>query len=287
MERVPWHDLPPAARHAVERHTGQVDKAETADHGVMSRLACTLHTRSGRVFIKGTLLDDPSAWVYRHEAQVTRHSPLAPRVLWEVEEGGWLLVGYEHVDGRHPDLSPMSPDLVPLVHTLTVMSERPWPETVRKKPLHSRWADFLPGDVPRGLQGRSLTHTDMSPLNMLVTADSKLRFLDWALACPAPAWADTAFAVLRLISAGHTPGEAEKVAQQVPAYRRAEPEDMRTFAHTVYAAWAAREHADPQPHRVALTAAAQSWAQHLERTKAEAHVADPSARPAAWRPKSR
>ncbi|MFI8927459.1 phosphotransferase [Streptomyces sp. NPDC053474] len=262
MDRVSWHDLPGAVRRAAERHAGQVERAETASHGVMSRLACTVHARAGRLFVKGTLLDDPSAWVYRHEAQVTRHAPFAPRVLWDVETAGWLLVGYEYVDGRHPDLSPGSPDVSSLVRTLTAVSEASWPETSRKKPMHARWADFLPDGVPAGLQGRSLGHTDMSPLNMLVTADGRLRMLDWALACPAPAWADTAFAVLRLISSGHAPEQAEAVARQVPAYRHADPVDVGTFAHTVLAAWEGMERADPLPHRAALTAAAREWASH-------------------------
>ncbi|MFH9075577.1 phosphotransferase [Streptomyces alboflavus] len=262
MDRTSWHDLPSAVRRAAERHTGPVARAETASHGVMSRLACTVHTRSGRQFVKGTRLDDPSAWVYRHEAQATLHAPLAPRVLWDVEAAGWLLIGYEYVDGRHPDLSPGSPDVTSLVRTLTAVSEVPWPETLRKKPLHTRWVDFLPDGIPAGLQGRSLAHTDLSPLNMLVTADDRLRLLDWALACPAPAWADTAFAVLRLISSGHTPEQAEAVARQVPAYRQADPSDVGAFARTVLAAWADMERAAPLPHRAALTAAARSWAAH-------------------------
>ncbi|MFC4472663.1 hypothetical protein ACFPH6_50825 [Streptomyces xiangluensis] len=152
MDRIEWHDLPAATRAAVERLTGPVEMAETAPHGVMSRLACTVHTRVGRAFVKGTRQEDSQAWVYRHEAQVTRCAPLAPRVLWEVDAGGWLLYGYEYVDGRHPDLTPGSADLAPLVRTLTVMSETPWPEANLKKPLHTRWADFLPEGVPPGLQ---------------------------------------------------------------------------------------------------------------------------------------
>lgn len=259
MDRIAWHELPPDVQRAAERHTGPIEWAETASHGVMSRLACTVQASSGRMFVKGTRIDDPSAWVYRHEADVTQHAPAAPRVLWRTEAGGWLLVGYEYVDGRYPDFAPDSPDLGPLVRTLTVLSETPWPEAVRKKPLHTRWADFLP-DVRPGLEGRSLAHTDMSPLNMLVTKDDRLCLLDWALACPAPAWADTAFAVLRLISAGHSPEQAEVVACQVPAYGRADPVAVSVFARTVLAAWERRERTDPLPHRAALTTAARSWA---------------------------
>ena len=264
MDRLEWHDLPATIRAAVEQHTGPVETAETAPHGVMSRLACTVHTPAGRAFIKGTRHDDPQAWVYRHEARVTRCAPLAPRVLWEVAADGWMLYGYEYIEGRHPDLTPGSGDLAPLLRTLTVTSQAPWPEALDKKPLHTRWTEFLPEDVPPGLQGRGLAHTDMSPHNMLRTPGGKLLLLDWALSCPAPAWADTALTVPRLISAGHTPDQAETIARQVPAYRAADPATVTTFARTVYTAWENWERTRPMPHRAALTAAARAWAGHRE-----------------------
>jgi len=264
VDRIEWHDLPATTRAAVERHTGSVETAESAPHGVMSRLACTVHTPAGRVFIKGTRHDDPQAWVYRHEARVTRCTPLAPAVLWEVDADGWLLSGYEYIDGRHPDLTPGSDDLAPLLRTLTVTSEAPWPEALNKKPLHTRWTEFLPEDVPPGLQGRGLAHTDMSPHNMLLTHGGELLLLDWALSCPAPAWADTALTIPRLISAGHTPEQAETIARQVPAYRAAAPAIVTTFARTVHAAWKNWERTRPIPHRAALTVAAQAWATHRQ-----------------------
>ena len=276
MDRIEWHDLPAETRTAVERHIGPVEQAETAPHGVMSRLACTIRTRSGRAFVKGTPQDDPQGWVYRHEAQVTRHAPRAPRVLWEVDAGGWLLYGYEYVDGRYPDLTPGSNDLAPLLRTLTVVSQTAWPEALNKKPLHTRWTEFLPEDVPPGLQGRGLAHTDMSPHNMLMTQGGDLLLLDWALSCPAPAWADAALTVPRLISAGHTPQQAETFAEQVPAYRAADPATVTTFARTVYAAWEDWERTRPMPHRAALTAAAQAWATYREKGRQRgAHALSP------------
>ncbi|MBK6015167.1 phosphotransferase [Streptomyces sp. MBT53] len=276
MDRIEWHDLPAPTRAAVERHTGPVEQAETAPHGVMSRLACTIRTRAGRAFVKGTAHDDPQAWVYRHEAQVTGNAPRAPRVLWEIDAGGWVLYGYEYVEGRYPDLTPGSDDLAPLVRTLIVVSKTPWPETLHKKPLHTRWAEFLPKDIPTGLQGRGLAHTDMSPHNMLLSDAGELVLLDWALACPAPAWADTALTIPRLISAGHKPEYAETIARQVPAYFEAEPATVTTFARTVYIAWENWERTRPMPHRAALTAAAQAWATHREKGRqTEAHILSP------------
>ncbi|MFB7779274.1 hypothetical protein [Streptomyces bauhiniae] len=261
MDRIGWSDLPTATRAAVEERAGPVVRAETAPHGVMSRLACTIWAGNVRVFVKGTRTDDDQAWVYRHEARVTEHAPCTPRVLWEVEAGGWQLYGYEYVEGRYPDLSPGSGDLARLMGVLALMSERPWPEELRKKPLHTRWTGFLPEPAPPGLQGRELAHTDLSPHNMLVTAGG-LVLLDWALACPAPGWADAALAVPRLISAGHTPEQAERVARQVPSYRAADPDDLNLFARTLLNAWEAWERTRPMAHRAALTAAAREWAVH-------------------------
>lgn len=266
MDRTAWAELPLAARRAVEEHTGRVGQAETAANGVMSPFACTLRSSSGPVFVKGTRLDDPSAWTYRVEAQVSDHAPLAPRPLWQVEAGGWLLVGYEFLVGRHPGLAPGSPDLPALADALTTMSAAPWPAPVPlKKPLRVRWAAFLAEDRAHDLDGNSLVHTDTSALNMLVTPGG-IRFVDWALACPGPNWADTAFTVLRLIHGGHTPEQAEEFAQQLLAYRMARPDAVTTFAHTVRAVWESRERLDPAPHRAPLIAAARAWAEHRELT---------------------
>ncbi|MGW8728378.1 aminoglycoside phosphotransferase [Streptomyces sp. NPDC055808] len=267
MDRTPWHDLPPVVRQEVEAHTGPVEQADTADKGVMSRLACTLRTASGKVFLKGTRLDDASAWVYRSEAQVTQYAPLAPRLLWQVESGGWLLAGYEFIDGRHPDLTPGSTDLALLVSALTAMSTAPWPQAVRKKPLPVRWGLLIPEGQEHDLDGRTLVHTDMSPLNMLATTDG-IRLVDWALACPAPQWADTAFTVPRLIHAGHSPEQAEAIGGQVPAYREAAPSAVSTFAQALCAVWEARERSDPLPHRASLISAARDWAEHRSLTAA-------------------
>ncbi|MFB7272720.1 aminoglycoside phosphotransferase [Streptomyces sp. NPDC056244] len=229
--------------------------------GVMSPLACTLRTSAGRIFVKGTPVDAPAAWMYRAEAQVTHAASLAPSLLWEVEAGGWLLCGYEFLEGRHPDLSPGSGDLTALVDTLRVMSGTPWPAAVRKKPLAARWGNLAPAGHADDLAGHTLAHTDMSPLNMLRTAGG-IRLVDWALACPAPAWADTAFTVPRLIHAGHTADQAESIARLVPAYEAAPEGAVSAFARSLYSVWESRERTDPLPHRSALTEAARAWTGH-------------------------
>lgn len=263
MDRSEWGDLPRAARASVELHTGPVVKAEGAPHGVMSRLACTLYSEDDhRVFVKGGRDTDPQAWVYRHEAAVTRLAPRAPRVLWEVEAGGWVLYGYEYVSGRHPDLSPGSPDIGPLLQTLGTVSGVPWPDAVRKRPLHDRYADFLPDVLPAGMLGRTLTHTDLSIYNMRITSSGQLLLLDWALSCPGPSWTDSALVVPRLVSAGHSPQDAEEIAMEIPAFRHADPAVITEFSQVVCTAWEAWGKVRQLPHGAELTAAAYSWARH-------------------------
>lgn len=224
----------------------------------MSAFASTLHTRSGPVFVKGTLTDALGAWTYRHEADVTQRAPLAPPLLWHIEAGGWTMYGYGWLDGRHPDLAPDSPDLPFLVDALTALATRPWPSDVNKKPLAERLRPFTPRGEESALDGRALTHTDLNVFNLLVT-DNGLRILDWAMSCPGPDWTDAALTVPRLITAGHTVEQAIDVMEQVPAYAAAPPRALAVFAQAIYAFWDHRTCLDPLPQRVELTAAAKTW----------------------------
>ena len=51
-------------------------------------------------------------WMHRNESKINPYLPAQmPRLHWQVEASGWLMLGFEYVAGRHPDLSPGSPDL--------------------------------------------------------------------------------------------------------------------------------------------------------------------------------
>ncbi|MFC1413360.1 hypothetical protein ACEZCY_30935 [Streptacidiphilus sp. N1-12] len=224
----------------------------------MSAFASTLDTGTGPVFLKATPADNPHAWIYHHEARVTAAAPLAPPLLWEAEGGGWLLYGYAALVGRHPSFAPGSPDLLPVVQALSVVSGHPWPVEISKKPLSDRLARFVPVGCEGALDGTALAHTDAGEFNLLVT-DTGVRLLDWALSCPGPDWADAALLVPRLIAAGHTPEQADCIARHVPAYRDADPDRLGIFARTVHAFWSFRTGEDPLPQRVRLTEAAERW----------------------------
>lgn len=258
MTRTPWTDLPGEARRAVEEVVGPVLSAVTPDAGVMSAFVARLDTGGDAVFAKGTPVDAPDAWTYRHEFRVAGHVPAAPLPLWDAEGGGWLFHGYSVLPGRHADFACGSPDLGPVAEALTRLSAAPWPAEIGKRPLRDRLARFTPEGGGPALAGSALAHTDLGERNILVDGGA-VGLVDWALSCPGPTWADTALWIPRLIAAGHDARAAHALARTVPAYADADPAALGVFARTVRAFWEHRAAVDPMPHRAALAAAAREW----------------------------
>ena len=149
------------------------------------------------------------------------HLPaFVPRLRWHVEAAGWILLGFDRAPGRHLDVTPGSPDLPPLAGTLTAMAATRAPQPpVRIQSATARWADYVPPDI---VAGNALVHTDMNTANFLVSGES-IAVVDWAMPCRGASWLDTALMVVRLIRAGHAPAQAQRWAEQVPAWRAAPP----------------------------------------------------------------
>ena len=264
---------------------------EHATAGINAEFTATLTTATGNVFVKGVQVDGGNVSAHRTEARVNGYLPatLAPRMLWQVEAAGWLLLGFEHVVGRHADITPGSPDLPLIAAIVTEVQETLTPcPPVEVGSFADQWERLgawrqLLTEVPADLdswsrdllvyaadnepaavnvtRGDSLAHTDLQRLNLLVDGD-RARLIDWAWARRAAPWVDAAFMVVRLISAGHSPVEAEAWAAQTPAWR-AMPEDAGTsFAVEVLGVWEWLLHKRPMPHRAVLTDAARAWAKH-------------------------
>jgi len=287
LRRQEWHELPEAVRLVVIEQCGDVAKVEPPHAGRNSPFVATLHlARGGRVFCKGVPTAD--ARTHRREAAVNPLlPPTAPRLLWEIETAGWLLLGFEHVEGRHAHLEPDSPDLPLVAATLSEMSRTLTPCRPPGVPAYSakilaargwrRLLDDPPPSLPpwtrenlsdfadieatatESLAGDSLQHTDLHEQNILVGTTAHV--IDWAWVHTAPPWADTAFLVIRLIQAGHDPLHAEQWAQTIDAWRAAPADSVTAFAVAVYGLWEHLRHAHPLPIRQAPTRAAQRWAQ--------------------------
>jgi hypothetical protein len=237
----------------------------------------------GAVFVKGITVERPEVKAHRHEARVNAWLPaVAPRLLWTVEVDGWLLLGYDHVDGRHANLSPGSPDLPLVAEAVRMMAAELTPCPVEDAPsLATQWErlaawrrltedppadldpwvranlDRLAGWETGAVDGGSLVHTDLHSLNILVGTSA--RVVDWAWSRRAASWVDVSFLALRLMDAGHPPAAAEEWADNVIAT----PDDARTaFAIGVLGIWEFLQRDKPLPHRAKLTDIARMWVRH-------------------------
>ncbi|MFG1953066.1 hypothetical protein [Micromonospora sp. NPDC048830] len=254
-----WDDLPLALRGEIERHTGEIRQAESLPDGASCEFAATLHTAAGRVFCKGGLADGPSGWLYRKEARINPWLPNAvPRLRWTVERDGWLLSGFEHAPGRHPRLEPGSPDLAPVADLLSALARELTPcPPVEVQPFTDRWRGLI---APELVDGDTLLHTDMTPRNFLLS--DRLRLVDWSAPCRGAAWIDTAFLLVRLVRAGHSPAAAERWAARIPAFAEADGEAVTAFADALVRLWDRMQRTSPALHRGPLLDAARQWHAH-------------------------
>ena len=261
MPRLPWHQLPPSVRAAVEHRTGPILRVRPVDAGVISDVAAVLETSSGLVFCKGASAGNPMGWMHRNEARINPHLPVQmPRLEWQVESDGWLLLGFDYVDGRHPGLSPGSPDLPAVAAALSAMATTLTPcPAVKVQAATARWADWISPEV---VDGDTLVHTDVTPFNFLIHRGG-VTVVDWSMPCRGAVWIDTALMIIRLIRAGHSPEQAEAWAGQITAWHAAQPESIDAFAAGI--AMLSRERRSQRPsssHLGPLADSADCWAQH-------------------------
>jgi hypothetical protein len=261
--RLEWQELPAEVREAVQNRAGPVTAAESAATGRNSAFAASLVTSDGRMFCKGGRTDSPQAIMHRNEAAVNPFLPeqLAPRLRWQVERDGWLLLGFDHVPGQHADLSPGSPDL-PLVAEAVEQISAIVPELAPRRMIADHWqvalshetADEWAVRAPQHMSGSTLVHSDLNPLNVLV-ADSA-RIVDWAWWRTGAAWIDPAFAIVRLVAEGHGPAQAEEWAGRFDGFQEASAEAITAFAASLVCLWGRKFAGTP------ATEAARTWFEH-------------------------
>ncbi|WP_347403777.1 phosphotransferase [Micromonospora sp. WMMD710] len=182
-----------------------------------------------------------------------------PAVEWHFEADGWLVVGFEHCDGPHADLSPASPDLDLLAEALTVLGETPAPDV----PLFTPTARL--GFEHPAMGGNTLVHTDLGPANLIVTPHG-LRIVDWAMATKAAPWVELAMLTQWLISAGHTPQQAEQWLARHPAWGLTDPKALDYFAMMSAEKWASKSTGSTAAWVRDLAAWTSQWAAYRCRT---------------------
>ncbi|WP_432007124.1 aminoglycoside phosphotransferase [Streptomyces parvus] len=265
--RIGLDQLPPAARAAIEKHTGPLLTVKETAEGFNSEIAARVTSTTGTWHIKGLRTDHPRAWTQRREATIALHlTGLAPTLRWHVETAGWHLLGFEALNGHHADYTPNSPDLPEVAALLHRLGETPCPD-VELRHAEQRLERYAarPDDL-RHFAGPHLLHTDLNNTNVLVDDHApqgdRARLVDWAWATRGAAWLDAGYWTIWLIAAGHTPASAEHWATAIPSWHAAPADGITAFVTANANLWAEISAADPGPWTLRLAMAAQAWRTH-------------------------
>ena len=237
--RLPYAAVPAAVRAWVEQELGSpvVGTAEQVggmSPGCATRLTCADGTRA---FVKavGAELNPDTPGLFRREVAVLAH--LGEHPLWATlrasyDDGAWVALLIEDVEGRHPDFT--DPDELAAVLTGTDrLSEvlqtgtcpddgrtsSTWPACSASGPTRLDSLADAPAEapVPEWLRARParlgrrparawrarpmphLAHWDIRIDNLLRRPGGEIVFLDWGMTARGPAWADPLLARLERI----------------------------------------------------------------------------------------
>ncbi|MEU4833924.1 phosphotransferase [Streptosporangium sp. NPDC023615] len=288
-----WDDLPAEVHAEITAECGPVLGVTSLPGGLTAGLAARLDTAAGRMFVKALPESSPSAPLYQRERLVGAALPEgvpAPRLLWSGHTAGWITLLIEHVDdAREVDLSPGSSDLHGVLELVQVLGETLTPNPGAQVPpvvdnvqflirradalLAAPPPDLLAADAYRrarglldldALAGSALLHADLHEGNLL-TCSAGVRVVDWGLACQGAAWVETALFVPRLILAGHSPEQTERLVGQVAAWKSA-PADAVTglaAAWSLFREFVARNGpAGIRASRARAAAAGRAWVEY-------------------------
>ncbi|MCP3798206.1 phosphotransferase [Allokutzneria sp. A3M-2-11 16] len=221
-DRIGWADLPAHVCAAVEQIIGgQVVEAVSQRGGFSPGTADRVRTASGaRAFVKAVspAQDDFTPHVHRKEARVTAVLPPevpAPRLLGSYDDGDWVALVLEDVEGSHPATPWKSDELGKILDTLATLATVQAPDLTRADealaedfagwqrisadPPHdlAPWAarnlDALCALADRGLAataGDTLVHMDIRSDNLLLSASGAVTVVDWPWACRGAEWLD-------------------------------------------------------------------------------------------------
>lgn len=260
--RLAWHLVPETVRVAVEDSTGPVLCARDSLAGQSSAIAVVLSTASGVVFVKGLQKNDPAAVAQDREAAVNPYvRAISAPLVWQIDVDGWILLGFDYIEGRHADYRPGSADVARVVATMQHLGSLPAPNLPQLKRAEQRWSTYLGADAAL-LRGETLLHTDYNPYNVLVDGDTA-RLVDWAWPTLGAPFIDFCCLIVHLMMAGHTASEAEGQVRGLPAWQRAPRDGVNTFAAALARMWTEIADADPgTAWKQTAAGAALAWAEY-------------------------
>ncbi|MEV0092942.1 aminoglycoside phosphotransferase family protein [Streptomyces sp. NPDC050738] len=226
--RLPWEELPAAVRRAVEELLGaKVEAAATQSGGFSPGLAARLLLADGRrAFVKAVSAGANARSPHFHRAEARNAAALpdgvpAPRLLGAYDDGDWVVLAFEDIDGHQPQIPWQREQLARVLDAVGDLSDRLTPSPVEVPYA----ADVLSGDFSGwrklaeagdpgerdaldpwagrhldtlahladgwadAARGETLAHGDLRADNILLTPE-RVVFVDWPHACRAVPWFD-------------------------------------------------------------------------------------------------
>ena len=242
--RIAWADLPTGVREKIEGILGgRVVEAVSQAGGFSPGTADRVVTGDGRrAFVKAVspALNERSAELARQETRITSalpdHVP-APRVLGAFDDGDWVVLVLEDIEGASPRTPWVESEIDAAVTALTELAHALTPAPLAVPPVTEalgrslggwqRLAADPPADLDpwaaahltqlvaasaRGLaalgDGDTLAHCDIRADNMLVRPDGRLVIVDWPWGATAPIWFDRVLLAVNVTVYG---GDHERV----------------------------------------------------------------------------
>lgn len=258
--RIGWDDLPDHVRTHVEDILGSVVvEARSQRGGFSPGTADRVRTANGqRAFIKAvsSAQNERSPEMHRQEARATAALPgdaPAPNLLGCHDDGEWVALALEDVEGRQPVTPWQRAELDSVLATLRDLARRLTPTPVPELPAAAEtlahdfaswqrivadppagldpWAaahlDELCAAADRGLAalaGDTLVHLDVRADNLLLGADGAVTVVDWPWACRGPAWLDTLLLTVNVrLYGGH---DTDALLTANPVTAGADPHDL-------------------------------------------------------------
>lgn len=272
--RPRWAALPGDLLARIEARLGArivhaADQANGFTHGLAARL---LLADGSRAFGKAMPAKDGLAGAYRAEAWCAARLPAAvpaSRLRFSLEADGWVVLVFDDVEGRNPDIT--NPDeLAAVLRAFDRLAEVLTPNPVpcapsceaELGPLVNVWREYATGGPPAGLDpwarrnldrlvdlesgwvqataGDTLLHFDLRPDNMLISRAGEVLTVDWACACVGAPWVDL------LILLGSVDGlEGEHIVRTHGITRDVPSASIDTFLCALAGLWA-RESRKPE-----------------------------------------
>jgi aminoglycoside phosphotransferase len=269
--RIPWWQVPERVRSAVEASLGSsIVEALTQEGGYSPGAAARVRLATGRrAFVKALSVDlhTASAALYRNEAAAMPHLPPdlpVPRLLDVHDDGEWVALVFEDVEGRHPEI-PWQQDQLDRVTAAiadlgAALDPSPWPSAPTFADVNSgvmrAWRGFATSpppdldpslrlmldrladddvDLEEVVRGNALLHNDIRSDNILLTPEGRVVFVDWGMPCKGAVWLDL---MMFAFTAEYQGGvDADLVVRRHPLTRHVTKSSIDVVVGAGYAAY--------------------------------------------------